>query len=66
MGNQHAPAWGERKVSSYSDGANNCIEVAHSRGQQLIGIWDSKNVVDDHVEVSPTAWAAFQAYAKRI
>ncbi|SER94976.1 protein of unknown function [Lentzea xinjiangensis] len=63
MGNRHAPAWGERRVSSYSDGANNCLEVAHCR--RKVGLWDTKDRGLGHLEFTLEQWQWFVDTAKR-
>lgn len=62
MGNHNTPTWGERRVSSYSDGANNCIQVAHAGHQ--VGVWDSKAAGGDPLEVGRGSWQQFVAAVK--
>lgn len=65
MVDQHTPAWGERRVSSYSDGANNCVEVAWDGRGQLVGVWDSKAVpTAAGIEVTRATWRQFASMVK--
>jgi hypothetical protein len=54
--------WGQRRKSSYSDGGNNCVVIAHDG--QMVGVWDSK-AAGDPVEVNRTSWQQFVAAMKR-
>ncbi|MFJ5226556.1 DUF397 domain-containing protein [Streptomyces sp. NPDC088400] len=50
-----APAW---RRSSYSTGANNCVESARTRADGL-AVRDSKDVNLPHLSFTPGAWTAF-------
>ena len=50
-------SWGEPRKSSYSDGANNCVEVAHA--PELTGVWDTKRREQGPIVVPRARWAAF-------
>ncbi|MBP2340795.1 formylmethanofuran dehydrogenase subunit D [Saccharothrix coeruleofusca] len=54
--------WGERRTSSFSDGANTCVEVAH--GPSVVGVWDTKHRESGPIVVPRARWAAFVAGLK--
>lgn len=51
--------WGRRKVSSFSDGANNCVEAAHGQTGPVIGVWDTKRRQDGPLVFGDIEWSAF-------
>lgn len=54
--------WGSRRKSSRSQGANNCVEVAHAPG--LAGVWDTKHREQGPIVVPAARWQAFLAGLK--
>lgn len=55
MSNPSAPRW---RKSSWSDGDNNCIEVADNLPGRVL-VRDSKDRAGMALTFSPTAWSAF-------
>jgi hypothetical protein len=55
--------WGEPRKSSYSDGANNCVEATH--GGPVVGVWDTKHRQAGPIVVPQARWTAFLAGLKR-
>jgi hypothetical protein len=51
-------SWGEPRKSSYSDGGNNCVEVAHG-DRPVVGVWDTKHRDAGPIVVPAGRWAAF-------
>ncbi|MBB4964681.1 DUF397 domain-containing protein [Saccharothrix violaceirubra] len=55
--------WGERRKPRRSQGANNCVEIAHAA--DLVGVWDTKHREAGPVVVGRRAWAAFLATGRK-
>jgi hypothetical protein len=49
--------WGSKKKSSRSQGANNCVEVAH--GPAVVGVWDTKQREAGPIVVGAAQWRTF-------
>jgi hypothetical protein len=52
------------RKSTYSTGTNNCIEVADGQPEAVM-VRDTKDHDRGIIKVSPSAWSAFIAGAKR-
>ncbi|GAB2964541.1 DUF397 domain-containing protein [Saccharothrix stipae] len=55
--------WGSRRKSSRSQGANNCVEVAHG-DRPVVGVWDTKHRDAGPIVVPAARWQAFVATMK--
>jgi hypothetical protein len=56
----NTPGWGQRKISSFSTGANNCLEAAHAPAG-LVGIWDTKHRASGPLTFPASRWNAWLA-----
>jgi len=57
--------WGDRRVSSRSTGANNCVELAHGRAENVaVGVWDTKHRQSGPLVFRPVEWSGFLAAVK--
>ncbi|MET9434139.1 DUF397 domain-containing protein [Streptomyces sp. NPDC006551] len=52
--------WFKSSFSSSSNGED-CVEVATTPG--TVHVRDSKNIPGPHLDLAPSAWAAFVSYA---
>ena len=57
--------WGSRRTSSRSQGANNCVEVAHGNDRPVVGVWDTKQRTTGPIMVPAARWTAFVTAMKR-
>lgn len=57
--------WGPGRVSSYSEGTDNCVEVARSTSGDAVSITDTKDPDRDRLVLSRRSWQRFLATAGR-
>lgn len=56
--------WGTSRISSYSAGANNCVEAAHAVAADTVGVWDTKRRDNGPLVVTGHRWTTFIAQLK--
>lgn len=57
--------WGPGRVSSYSEGTDNCVEVAFSLSSDAVSIVDTKDPERTRLILSQQSWRRFLATASR-